>query len=226
MPTIKAVIFDLDDTLYPERAYNFSGFAAVAAAFEDGLGDRPQTEAEMRRLFDTGHRRRVFNTLLAQRGLPEDEDLVRRMIDTYRSHRPTISLYPDAESALRRLRGPYRLGLITDGPVVMQSAKIDALGMRDLLDAVILTGELGPEFGKPHRQAFEMITTQLRVTANQCVYVADNPAKDFVAPNALGWTTVQVAHPDGIYRDQPPADGGAPAHVIQTLDDLDGLIDQ
>ena len=47
----KAVIFDLDDTLYPEREYAFSGFATVAQAFETELGDPGTTVAEMRRLF-------------------------------------------------------------------------------------------------------------------------------------------------------------------------------
>lgn len=221
---IGAVIFDLDDTLYPERAYNFSGFAAVAAAFEARLGNRHDTEAELRRLYDSGQRRRVFNTLLAGRGLPEDPALLRRMIEAYRTHRPTISLYPDAESALRRLRGRYKLGLITDGPVVMQSAKIDALEVRGRLDAVILTEELGAEFGKPHPRAFEIMATQLQVSATQCIYVADNAAKDFLAPNALHWTTVQVVRPEGIYRDRAPAANGGPTHVIETLDQLDALL--
>ena len=39
MASIRAVVFDLDDTLYPEREYAFSGFAAVATAFQDRLGD-------------------------------------------------------------------------------------------------------------------------------------------------------------------------------------------
>ena len=36
---VKVVAFDLDDTLYPEREYAFSGFAAVAEAFEQRLGE-------------------------------------------------------------------------------------------------------------------------------------------------------------------------------------------
>lgn len=85
MPTIHAIIFDLDDTLYPEREYAFSGFAAVAAAFEDRLGDRAETTAAMKCLFDTRHRPRVFNALLTDRGLPEDQKLIDRMIETYRA---------------------------------------------------------------------------------------------------------------------------------------------
>ena len=233
MPTITAVIFDLDDTLYPEREYAFSGFAAVAAAFEDRLGDPRKATTRMRQLFDTEYRRRVFNTILTERGVPDDEQLVCRMIETYRTHRPTISLHPDAEAVLGRLRGRYKLGLITDGPLVMQTAKIEALGLRDKFDEIILTADLGTGFGKPHGRAFEMMAERLDVALPQCVYiadnsqsafVADNAAKDFVAPNMLGWTTVQVIRPDGVYRDQPAVDDGVPQHIIDTLDDLDATL--
>ncbi len=248
-PAITAVVFDLDDTLYPEREYAFSGFDAVASAFEDHLGDRAETAALMRELFDTEHRPRVFNTLLARlrnraaglspRGVTfeesarakargshfaDDEALVKRMIQTYRGHTPTISLHADANAALSRFRDTHKLGLITDGPAQTQAAKIDALSLRQRFDAIILTDELGPSLGKPHPHAFELIAGQLGVSPAQCAYIADNLAKDFVAPNALGWTTIQIRRTDGIYRDNPPADGGIANQVIDTLDDLDDLL--
>jgi putative hydrolase of the HAD superfamily len=224
MSKITAVVFDLDDTLYSEREYAFSGFAAVAAAFEDPLGDPRKATTRMCQLFDTEHRRRVFNTMLTEWGLPDDDQLVGRMIETYRSHRPEISLYPDAVAALRRLRGGCRLGLISDGPLVMQSAKIEALGLSDKVDAIILTAGLGTGFGKPHVRAFETMAERLGVGPADCMYVADNATKDFIAPHALGWTTVQIVRSDGVYRDQPAADGGVPQHIIDTLDDLDTIL--
>ncbi len=224
MSAIACVIFDLDDTLYPERDYAFSGFAAVAAVFENHLGDRPEVTDHMRRLFDTQHRPRVFNALLEQRGLPDDERLVIRMIETYRNHRPAIALHSDADTALTRLRSRYKLGLITDGPRVSQWAKIDALGLRSRLDAIILTDELGAEFVKPHSRPFELIARQIGVGPAHSVYVADNPAKDFIAPNRLGWAAVRIRRPGGIYDEAPTAEGGVPRHVINTLDDLDAII--
>lgn len=224
MPRIRAVVFDLDDTLYPEREYAFSGFAAVAAAFQDRLGDPEEAAADMRRLFDTAHRRRVFNAVLASRGLPEDDRLIHGMIEAYRAHPPAISLYSDAEAALSRLRGLCKLGLITDGPAVMQRAKVEALALADRLDAVILTDELGPEFGKPHPRAFELAAHQLPAAPAECVYVADNVAKDFVAPNQLGWTTIHIQRPGGVHGGLPPAPGGAPDHALDTLDHLDSFL--
>lgn len=224
MSPIRAIVFDLDDTLYPERQYAFSGFGAVAAAFSAILGDSRRTADEMRLLFDTEHRPRVFNELLRRRGRTEDSGLIQSMIEAYRRHEPTIILFPDADAALKRLRGRYKLGLLTDGPAIMQRAKVAALGLTDKLDAIILTDELGSGFGKPSPRAFELMAERLGVVPASCVYVADNAGKDFVAPNTLGWTTVQIRREGGVYLNQSPVVGGTPHHVIESLNQLDDLL--
>ncbi len=246
---VEAVIFDLDDTLYSERQYAFSGFAAVAAAFEAELGPPGGSAPLMRRLFDTPDRSRVFNAMLIQAGhrppspgraavRRADQVLIGRMVEVYRTHTPTIKLYPDADATLTRLRRAvrlrraarlrprFKLGLISDGLLVTQQAKISALGLRSRLDAIVLTAGLGDGFGKPHPKAFELMAQRLGADACRCAYVADNPSKDFVAPNALGWRTIQIKRADGIYREQTPARDGTPQHLIDTLDRLEALIDQ
>lgn len=236
MSPTSAVIFDLDDTLHSEREYAFSGFEAVAVAFENSFGDPTAAAADMRRLFDTEHRPRVFDALLAERGRPEDPAFVALMVEAYRTHHPVINLFPDADAALSRLCLRCKLGLITDGPKVQQWAKIDALGLGHRFDEIIVTSELGENeggrrgmdlnaypagFGKPHPRAFELMSGRLGVGSTRCAYVADNPAKDFVAPNALGWRTVQIVRAGGIYVDRSPPDGGSPHHTIDSLDALD-----
>ena len=220
MTSSRAIVFDLDDTLYPEREYAFSGFAAVAAAFEEVLGDPRASAAQMQKLFDTKHRPRVFNTILTQFGKPDDPHVVARMIDVYRNHAPSIHLYPDADGALSHLCGRCKLGLITDGPPVSQWAKIDALHLRTRLDAIIVTGEWGPQFTKPHSSAFELVAERLGADHHACAYIADNPAKDFLAPNALGWMTIHVRRPGGVYQHVVTPPGGRPDRIVDTLSAL------
>jgi len=235
-------VFDLDDTLYAERDYAFSGFAAVAREFAEVCWSDPvRAEADMRRLFDTDHRPRVFDALLKERKIYNNTDLVARMVETYRSHKPTIRLYSDAEAALSRLRPDYKLGVITDGRAAAQWAKVDALNLRSRLDEIIVTSELdstgytrsgvkslaqtaSPAFAKPHPRAFELMAGRLGVAPRECVYVADNPAKDFVAPNALAWLTIRIHRRDGVYRDAVAAPDGQPRHQLDTLDTLDPLL--
>lgn len=224
MPRIEAIVFDLDDTLYPERDFALSGFRAVASAFQSLLGDATQTEADLRRLFDTKMRPRVFDALMAERGLPQESALIAQMVETYRQHRPTISLYPDADMALKRMAPAFRLGLLTDGPMITQRNKVAALGLADRFDALVYTAELGSDMGKPHPAGFELLSRQLGVVHQRCVYVADNPAKDFVAPNALGWMSIRVLRPDGVYARENAAQEGEPTATIDTLDQLDRLV--
>lgn len=217
MTTTQAVIFDLDDTLYAERSYAFSGFAAVALELQDRLGDPHETAADMRRLFDTEHRPKVFDAILAKHNLTDTSSLVAKMIDVYRTHQPSIALHLDADAVLTQLRPQYKLGLITDGPAISQWAKIDALKLRNRITRIIVTDDLGPNLSKPHPRAFELMAEQLSVRPQECVYVADNAAKDFIAPNTLGWTTVLVKRDDGIYREAMPPTGGAASIELESL---------
>lgn len=225
MRQIHAIIFDLDDTLHSERRYAFSGFAAVAKRFQDHLGDPAATAKALEAIFDTPRRATAFDALLASRGIEMDTNLAQQMIEAYRNHLPTISLYADAHAALSRFRTACKMGIITDGRVTTQSLKLDALGLRSRVDEIIITDALGPGRAKPHPQAFELMVQRLDVEPAQCVYVADNAAKDFVAPNALGWTTVQIVRSDGIYSDCKPPPGGEPRRVLESLDDLDSAMD-
>lgn len=217
---MRAIVLDLDDTLYLERDYAISGYRAVAERFADRLGDREQAVAAMRHELDHGDRRKVFDGALRRLGLPHDPELLRGMIEVYGAHAPTISLLPDAQSALARWRGRVKLGLISDGPAARQRAKLAALGISDAFDWIVLTDELGPGRAKPHTAAFVAMESALGASSDQCMYVADNPSKDFVAPNRLGWASVRVLRPGGIYADAPPAPHGEPTRTVATLDEL------
>jgi putative hydrolase of the HAD superfamily len=135
-----------------------------------------------------------------------------------------IQLHPDADAALSRLRPSHRLGLISDGASGPQWKKIEALGLRSRLDCLVVTSDLGPDCGKPNPRAFQLVAESLGIDHQECVYVGDNPIKDFVAPHRLGWMTVRMIREEGIYRDDHPPVDGSPQHTIRTLDDLDGLL--
>ena len=222
MHSIRAIVFDLDDTLYPEREFVFSGYRAVADAFAGRLGAPFDLVQRMTELFDTPDRGRVFNVILAEAGVAraQVDALVSEMIATYRDHKPGIHLHPDADVALTRLGGRYRLSLISDGPLEMQNNKIDALDLPRRLDEVILTDRWGRQFWKPHPRAFEEMSRRLGLPAAECLYVADNPAKDFIAPGALGWSTALIRRPDGIYADREPAEGSRIDVTVESLDAL------
>jgi putative hydrolase of the HAD superfamily len=187
----RLVVFDIDDTLYMERDYMHSGFAAVGAWARrelgvDDLGDRAWAA------FEAGVRGRIFDEALAACGVRSNGLVVPRLVDVYRTHTPAIELLDDVSAWLSARPSDVALAVVTDGPVASQRAKAAALGLAGWADPIVFTEALGPGRGKPHSAAFEWVESATGMAGASCAYVADNPAKDFGAPRARGWRTVRV----------------------------------
>src|SRR5262249_9505318 len=119
------------------------------------------------------------------------------LIDVYRDHDPVIKLAPDAQAALRQIGPECPVAIITDGPLLSQQRKCEALRLADVAWPLILTEQWGSRYRKPHRRSYEHVATSIQ--ARRFVYVADNPAKDFNAPKELGWLTVRVRRAEGLH---------------------------
>jgi putative hydrolase of the HAD superfamily len=218
---IRVVVFDLDDTLYPERLFAWSGFEAVSDWLKQRLSCPFDPAERMRLLFDTEHRPRVFNQLLREMQVEVTDEMVSSMVDVYRNHQPRITLFEDAEQAITRWSGRFHLAMISDGVLAVQQNKVAALGLVARLEPLILTDTWGSTYWKPHPRAFQEIEKYWRARGSTCVYVADNPGKDFVAPRQLGWQTVQIRRPDGVHADVSPPTGGSADWQTETLDNID-----
>lgn len=222
------VVFDLDDTLYPEREYAISGFRAAArwAQREHNIKD---IDLDMTRMLDEGLRGDIFNRVLTERLPGHAPDLVQRLLDAYRANVPQLTLFPDAARALDHFGARVPLGLVTDGPQQGQARKVAALGLEPRFAKIAYTDSFGGRaFWKPHPASFEAVADAMRGTASRFVYVGDNPSKDFVAPNAMGWHTIQIARPKdvhvGIHDGAKTVEGGEPHHIIGSLDELKDLL--
>jgi putative hydrolase of the HAD superfamily len=217
---IRVIVLDLDDTLYLERTYVRSGFAAVGTWMERhhgtaGLGELAWT------LFSRGSRGQIFDEALVTLGLQPETELIGALVNVYRSHQPTIALEPDARRLLNRTRGKLPRGLITDGPAVAQRQKLAALGLLDDLEHIVVTDLWGREFWKPHHRAFLDVQQTFALSGASALYIADNPTKDFIAPRDLGWRTLRIARQDGIHLRGVTADHLVDAEAcIGSLDDI------
>lgn len=189
---VDAIVLDIDDTLYLERDYVRSGFTAIDrwARHELGIeGFGAQAWAK----FEAGTRDTIFDDVLVACGRRPDDAVVTQLVARYRTHAPDITLEPDAHEALERwTQGNISLAAITDGPQTSQEAKARALDLGRWVAPLIYTSKLGTGMGKPHPAAFELVQESLGVDGKRCVYIADNPAKDFGGPKSLGWRTVRV----------------------------------
>lgn len=199
---VSRIVFDLDDTLYLERDFVAGGFAAVAEEVRARYGvEGFRTAAQ--RLFDRGGRGDIFNRALDELGVESAPETIAELVEIYRSHTPRIALAPDAARLFadlsRRLPPHAKSALISDGPAATQGRKLDALGIGKEFNSIALTGLWGAEFSKPHPRAFLETARRLGGSPEQFVYIADNPAKDFIQPRRLGWRSICIRRKKGLY---------------------------
>lgn len=187
---IKGVIFDLDDTLYSEKEYVRSGYKAVSDFLGGGY------EEKLWGYFEDN--KPAIDELLKEIGNFKIKDSV---LAIYRSHKPEIRLYEGVKELLAELhKKGIKIGIITDGRSEGQRNKIDALGLEEFADDIIITDELGGvQFRKPCDIAFRILQNRWRLPASEIIYVADNPSKDFQAPCQLGMRSIWFRNDDSIY---------------------------
>lgn len=189
----QAVIFDMDDTLYPEKAYVRSGYAAVAKVFA-------QVDSMEEKLWNAFLQKLpAIDVVLEAEGMATAENK-QLALETYRNHAPVIDLYPGVRALLETLRTHKKLGMITDGRPEGQWAKIKALGIEQYFHKIIVTDELGGvSFRKPNDAAFRLMQKTLDVPFEKMVYMGDNMKKDFIAPEKLNMQTIYFQNKDGLY---------------------------
>jgi putative hydrolase of the HAD superfamily len=220
----QAVVFDLDDTLYAERDYVLSGYRAVARRLSGDPAGGEELHRWLWERFVSGQSAGAFDALNEQFSLGLDQRRIAELVEVYRNHSPRITPRPGIPRLLSKLHGVSSLGIISDGFLPAQKLKLGALGIEGYFDAVVFTETLGPEAWKPSPAGFEAICRELQMDAEDCTYVADNPAKDFAAPNALGWRTVQLLLDGQIHSHKPAPPGGDAQLIVNSVDELGAVV--
>ena len=185
----RALLFDLDDTLYPERRFLLSGLAAVAAEVQAWTRlDRRLVFRHLLAAVESEGRRHAFQSLCGAFGL--DPAIVPRLVRHYRSHQPRLPR--STVRTLQSARRTWRTAVLTNGLPDVQRRKIAALGIADLVDAVLVASEWGSGRGKPEPHGFLAALDRLGVEPAQAVFAGDDPACDVLGARALGLATIRV----------------------------------
>lgn len=188
---VRALLIDLDDTLYDEASYVRSGMAAVAREIAR-LAGAPAAEVEALMLDELARngRGKVFDVALERLGVTPQPNLIKGLVEVYRDHRPAIALWPGVREALADLARDHRLAIVTDGLGLMQRRKVEALGVEALVERVIYCWELG--WPKPDPRPYLMGVEQLEAGPDQTLVIGDNPAHDMAAARAAGLRSLRV----------------------------------
>lgn len=222
---IRAVLFDLDDTLYRERDFVEQAFFNVAKAMETRLAGKGRGAArasantlcaQMIALMEEEGRGKIFDRLLEEYDI---ELSMAELVKIYRETKPILSLYPDGEACLARLKqARVKTGLITDGNAQVQRNKIRALGLDNRMDVVLASDEIG--LSKPDAGVYEYCLERLGCAPEEAAYVGDNPLKDFIGARKIGMKTARIIRPEGMHMGQTAAAGYEADHTVHLLTEL------
>lgn len=197
----KAVVFDLDNTLF-----DHTGSAAVALrTWVAELGGTPTDElvAEWFVIEDRVYPRWLFGELTHQgqrrarlveflpligHPLPPTEAAQDEFFEGYlRHYRAGWTAFPDACPALEVARGNgWRVGVLTNGSTTQQNAKLAAIGLAELVDVVCTSESLG--VSKPDPLAYQRICEELGCEPSDVLMIGDNLELDVLAARRAGLT--------------------------------------
>lgn len=193
MPT-RAIVFDLDDTLYRIRRFTIAGYAATSAVIAAASGrSRRDVFCRLQGLYRQGRATFAYQELCAELGLPAP--LAAEWLARHRAHRRRLRLPRTSAIALDQLRrARWRIGLLTNGLPQIQQAKVRSLDLESRMDVIVCADEFVPG-GKPAPEVFTRTLDALGVPPDRAVMVGDHPENDIAGARRLGMRTIRVLRP-------------------------------
>ncbi len=208
---VRAVLFDLDDTLVDskqsiERAFNFVlpryGMAKIGPGVLPTLAGVPISDCYAR----------------LGAGTAQIPAMVKEHLQFLSEHSDLVKRYPDAQYVLSWLaRHDTRVGLVTSRPrlsamQVLSSTKIDSL-----INVLVADGDASE--GKPSAAPFLLCAKKIQCAPRECMVVGDG-VPDLIAGTRAGMTVVWAMYGMGAHAASPVN----PAHRIQRLKDVLNLL--
>ncbi|MBM4065836.1 MAG: uridine diphosphate-N-acetylglucosamine-binding protein YvcK [Planctomycetes bacterium] len=199
---VKAVIFDLDDTLYDcsGSLIDASRRRAAKALVEAGL---PCTEEEVYQLEKElsekhGPYHLIFNEIVKKYNA--DSKLVNIAYKAYNSSEVTeIKPFPYVIPTLKELKEKgYKLFLLTVGVHERQEKKINILGLKPYFDEMVISDQ---EIGLPMEDCMRDLIERHAIDFREAVMVGDRVREELRIAKLLGMTTIQMLH--GRFKNEP-----------------------
>jgi len=187
---MKAVLFDLDNTLYDAKQYFLGAFNEVAQHLSNEHRiPKPAVKKKLQNIYETktSMYSHLFDDLLNEFGLEKE---LGNVIRIFNDHDCKLQPYQDIPPTLVGLkRKGIKLGIVTDGDVKRQKRKIKALGLESFFDVVTFAKEIAP---KPSPTPYLTALASIGIEATDAFFVGDNPLLDFEGAKVAGMKTIRI----------------------------------
>lgn len=204
MNIIKAVLFDLDDTLFDHRHSSRSGLAYIRNKFECLKDVSLDTlEKENIALLEEIHLNQVltgklsidqaradrFELILKMHNMNYAENFKYEAAGYYREVYESASrLVPGAEELLKKLKGSVKIGVVTNNLLSEQTRKLKELGIHSFIDELVTSEEVG--ITKPDPLIFQTTLDRLKCRADEVVMIGDSWKGDILGAHNIGIRTI------------------------------------
>lgn len=203
---LKAIFFDIDDTLYDSTSLTtMARKNSIRAMIDAGL---PGDEENLFQLLDKGIQKfgsnysRHYDELLKELGIAWNPKIIAAGVVAYEHTKAGyLKPFPRIVPILLELKKKYRLGVISNGLAVKQWEKLIGLGIHHLFDIVATSEEL--KYEKPQEEIFEFAMKKLNLKPEECAMVGDKLDSDILGGNRAGMHTVRILK--GKHRNEKPA---------------------
>ncbi|MEE3410728.1 MAG: HAD family hydrolase [Treponema sp.] len=199
---IKAIIFDIDSTLYTNAAYAFEQVDCQVRRFASLRGitndQARKMVADYRKKYaaENGGKKVSLSNALRSFGVSIEQSVQwrRELIE------PADFLGPDKklQEALAALGRRYKLLCVTNNPLLPAQKTLDALGVADLIE--VLVGLDTCNLSKPAKEPFERAANEAGVPFGKIVSVGDRYDLDLAPALELGMGGVLVRGVEDVYR--------------------------
>lgn len=132
---------------------------------------------------------RIWTATLTELGVEDSQGVAEACVLQERLERESWQLYDESAEVIEALRERgIRVGVITNGPSDFQRAKLDAVGLADAFDSVVVSADRGVE--KPRPEIFELALAALGTEAARALHIGDSRTADVAGARAAGMTAV------------------------------------
>ena len=197
---IKAVIFDLDNTLLDFISMKESAVSsAVHAMIEAGLDlDEKSSYERIITLYqETGwENQQIFDIFLKEKtGEVDNKYLAAAIVSYRRAREATLRLYPDVQRTLNILgKMGLKLAVVSDAPSREAWMRIYYLNLHHVFDLVLTFDDVGER--KPSPKGFEMALEKLGIKTDEVLMIGDWPERDVAGASKLGIKTIYAKYGD------------------------------